>query len=299
MKDIYPVYSSTNNELLAIFHDIAGYSKTQYIVLLKLLGLPCLDLLIVTKFSAETRSKIRAFAQDLQIDSFLLRHDKNPEYPPYPRGGYIVGLNEVEYECEKYFSQNRIVMLMEPYSPYDNLRNVSILIYKEYLTFEVAGPGFDVSDLQRGDMTPHEELIFLNTVEYQERLDCISHSVISDGDYRRGVAQRYLKIGHRLVDLGLEKNSSNMCDLVRIAKSYLLKHNFMLLLENEMQYSAIDYRLLKQIYEHIYMFECQVWHYIPNLTYPFVLSSSVLNRSKRLIFWDVVQPVKKYQMSPR
>jgi hypothetical protein len=272
-----------------------GYNKTKSIILLKLLYLPTLDFIIISKWNQEIKKRIEVFSKIIKSNQFLLRHDKCPERPPYPRGGYIVNIDNIEFECKNYFKQNRIVLLLEPYSPYDNLYNINILYDKESIIFEVLGPGFDISDLQRGDQSPHEILYFFNSKEYDHRIMPYSHAVISNEDYRESVKKRYQKIGFRLIEHGLIKNNKKK-NLMFSAKQYLINNGFKLLPENEHQYKKISIVIVKQLYQYVYNLESEINHFYNNVRFPFVVSSTLINKSKSLTFWDMVFPLNKYNI---
>jgi hypothetical protein len=87
----------------------------------------------------------------------LIRHDKRPETPPYPRGGFLVGQTLLQEAIDFFFALDRIVAVYEKADPLLNMHNMNFLFESEReLWVEVMGPGFDASDLQRGDLSPHE-----------------------------------------------------------------------------------------------------------------------------------------------
>jgi len=295
MKSIYNVFSYSKNDLKLLFNEMASYNKIRSIILLKLLGIPVLDFVIVTKWDNSAIANINKFAKKIKSKSFLLRHDKAPEVPIHPRGGYIVKYDDLESECNKYFVQNRVVLLLEPFSPYDNVYNVNILYERDRLVFEILGKGFDASDIQRGDTLLHESFEFLNSESYQEDLIPISHNVISEQYYRKTIEQRYKKIGRRLIDFGLISNCTDDSCLIEQVKHYLIKNNFNLLLENEQSYSKILMNNIKTIYDYIFDLDRQMRQFYTNVKLPFVISMSMFNKPRRINFWDIVFPSLKYK----
>lgn len=296
MKDIYDVYSYSKDELRTLFHEMEGYNKVKSILLLKLLDFPVLDFVIVTKWSEKTRNGLQNFAGKICSNSFLLRHDKSPEQYSYPRGGYVINYDKLEAECNKFFSLNRLVMLLEPFSPYDNNFNINILYDRDNIIFEILGPGFDASDLQRGDISPHEIFEFINNDEYDKKMRPTVHHIISTHDYQCTVKQRYIKIGKRLIDLGLLSQGDNDSHIIKITKDYLSENNFNLLLRNEKYYTKISMNTIRDIYDYIYNLDIKIKLYYNNICFPFVVSLSMLNKTKKLNFWDIVFADTKYTL---
>src|SRR5215218_7889070 len=115
MKSSYPLVADRDQILRAV-DDLSGFNKTVSILYLGLSGLPILDGIIITRLDDESRNAVMQFVQDHGFSSLLLRQDKNPESPPYPMGGYLVPVERLFDEAEKFFSMGRIVVYMEPYS---------------------------------------------------------------------------------------------------------------------------------------------------------------------------------------
>src|SRR5207253_7438575 len=68
------------------------------------------------------------------------------------------------------FRQNRIVAVYEPADPLLNSYNLNLLFESPTkVCVEVLGPGFDASDLQRGDLSPHQVFSILLSQRSEER----------------------------------------------------------------------------------------------------------------------------------
>jgi hypothetical protein len=63
----------------------------------------------------------------------------------------------IDKVIDYYLGLDRIVGLFEPADPLENGYNINVLFQNASDVWaEITGPGFDASDLQRGDISPHE-----------------------------------------------------------------------------------------------------------------------------------------------
>lgn len=306
MKSYYVIDDSTT-DFDRVVADLDGYWKFLSIVYLRKLGLPVLDGVIVTKWNNTVYKTIMNFCRNNGWRAILLRHDKKPERPPYPMGGYLVSLEDIQNESLKYLELGRIVFLMEPCSPFDNSYNVNLLFQNDKtIVLEAVGPGFDASDLQRGYTTPHEriqikrEMTKTGTVPAQSSFEQIVKRtyIVDQKTYQNSVRERYLKIGRRLQNLGkisVKKSEISENELVGIAKSYLKDNGHRMLLLNENIYKPIPIHSLYEIYSYIHSFPEMIEQNV-NCGMPFVVSSSYVNEGAKLVFWDIVWPQLKYEV---
>ncbi|MCJ7633142.1 hypothetical protein MUP77_12220 [Candidatus Bathyarchaeota archaeon] len=306
MKSYYIVDEATV-DLDRIIIDLDGYWKFQSILYLKKLGLPVLDGIIATRWNDEVHSAIINFCRHNGWDALLLRHDKKPERPPYPMGGYLVPLEEIQKEASKYFEIGRILFLLEPCSSFDNSYNINALFENDHgLLLEIVGPGFDAGDLQRGYMTPHEMIQIDRTMlktgipASQSTFEQIIKRTIlaNQRSYENSVRQRYLKIAKRLKDLGktsFGEQETREDDLITMAKKYLQDNGYPVLSLNETNYTPIPIDYFYEICSHIYNLPERLQHYV-NHGLPFVVSSSYVKKGTKLVFWDIVWPKLKYSL---
>lgn len=286
--------------------DLKGYWKFLSILYLKKVGLPVLNGIILTKLSDEGFEALLTYCEKNKWNSILLRHDKNPEKPPYPMGGYLVPLADIKTELPKYFKAGRIVFLMEPVSPFDNSYNVNSLFENDgSLLLEIVGPGFDASDLQRGQMSPHErieiqkEFVNITSTPSSLKEDFVKRTFIIDQNaYQRTVKQRYLKIAKRLQELGKISLGAHEIDddeRIILAKSYLNDNGHQMLILNEKIYKPIPIDNLYQVYSYIQNLQEKLKGF-PSFGLSFVVSASFVQQGKNLVFWDVVWPKLKYSL---
>jgi hypothetical protein len=148
---------SDRNALDAALSDLRGYWKFWSSCLLQTAALPTLRGLIITRRTRSLKQDIRRFLEEIDEVTALFRHDRKREAPPYPRGGFLVPEELIDKVVDYYLGLDRIVALFEPADPLRNGYNINVLFQSELeIWAEITGPGFDASDLQRGDLSPHE-----------------------------------------------------------------------------------------------------------------------------------------------
>jgi hypothetical protein len=145
------------NEPESALRGLQGYWKLWSACLFQSVSLPTLRGMILTRVYHDLENEVHRFLRNVGATSALIRHDRHVERPPYPRGGFVVPKSLLYEVLVFFFRQNRIVAVYEPANPLLNSYNLNLLFESATdVWVEVLGPGFDASDLQRGDLTPHE-----------------------------------------------------------------------------------------------------------------------------------------------
>jgi hypothetical protein len=126
LKDYYEI-SDDVAKLDEAINDLDGYWKTLSMLYLKKLKLPTLNGIILTKWNEDVHLAVIDFCKKYGYDTLLLRSDKNPEKPPYPRGGYLVKIDEIKAEALKFFKLGRMLILLEP--------SILMITYTAYLLY--------------------------------------------------------------------------------------------------------------------------------------------------------------------
>jgi hypothetical protein len=296
------ILTKENIENLRRFFKTDGYYKTKGMICLKMLNLPSLDGIIITKWSEKTRRELCDYLGKKNLKEVVVRTDAKYEMGKAPRGGCLVGISNIEEEIKKCLNEGRIVILLEPRNRFDNLYGINILfdsiLFPRNIYLEVVGPGFDVSDITRGDITSHER-IKLPRIEFLDSLEIkyfdVQREIIKQEEYRKTVHSRLLKIG-RMVSKTLQLNVSNEEELIKIARHYLICTNNKLLLDHENEYSPIPFKYLKEIYDKIKFLPRKLLEINTNFTEPFVVSLSIFNKTNEIIFWDIQMMRLKYSI---
>jgi len=297
--------SPNEPDLANILADLEGYAKTESIVHLMMESIPTLEGLVLTTWDEHVEQFVRGYVNERGWPGTLLRHDRRLEVWPYPEGGFVVNAKDIARVVQSYLADGRIVLLLEPYSPYDNGYNVSLLFNPDdTIVLEVAGPGFDASDLQRGRISPHEilrtdkrALRDWNTNSTGKVRDYFQTlSVIDPADYDRSVTSRLEKVAQKLNNRGEIFGMRPSKRKVSTAKvqQLLLTGGFDMLDRHKQKYTPIPSSKLEILVPFLLKIPSHLsrrWAY----EQPYVVASSFVQKGSRLVFWDVVRPRLKYR----
>jgi hypothetical protein len=266
------------------------FPKTRSWLALHELGLPTLPGIIVRRWSDEASVVVHQFFSRRNFDQVLLRSDKAPETPPYPRGGFLVDLRHVAAEVELFLRAGRIVWLLEPASPYSDRYSVNASVVDESVQYEIVGPGFDASDLKRGDISPHERLE-VSIWDRVSRQSIRHHFTVTPNSYVNSRRRRMEKIGEFLQATGRQRSDMPPTQAARRELASLKQT----LLLTATEYSPIALRHLTRIHEACISLAVN----LPEIGLPerpFIVSASFLGDEMRLVFWDIVWPQSKYSL---
>lgn len=265
--------------------------------LLSTSGLPTLRGGVFTRLNSEIGGYLNSLLDEVNSTVALIRHDKHPEAPGHPRGGFLVGRELLQEVIEFFFDQDRIVAVYEMADPLLNGHNLSLLFESNSeVWIEVVGPGFDASDLQRGDVSPHETFSVRLSAE-REIAELILSQRIDQKDYEESVRIRRSKIKTKLassptpelawrirenlaipddVDAHLERIDSPLCRLqtYRPIPETLVQDTIRRIIES---------RVIER-----YCAET-------GAQFPLVISTSLVNRGSKQVFWDIVSPALKFE----
>jgi hypothetical protein len=196
-----------------------------------------------------------------------------------------------------FFDLGRIVAVYEPADPLLNLHNMSVLFESDReASVEVVGPGFDASDLQRGDLSPHESFsVRISPGGTISDLKLVSR--VDQAAYQESVAQRKDKIRKKL-------ESAPSPDLARRIRENLgfpddleahLRQIGSALCESQ-SYLPVSKDLIQNTVSEI-IGSGVIGRYLTSTEadFPLVFSSSLVNRGEKQVFWDIVSPKLKFE----
>jgi hypothetical protein len=186
----------------AALRELRDYRKLWSACLMQSVGLEPPASIIVTRDIENATLVVGAFGSRIGVTDFLLRHDKIGETPDSPRGGFIVSQRQLPTVLERFFVQGRIVAVYEPLDPMRNGYNISVVFYGEGEgVAEVVGPGFDASDLQRGDISPHESFAVHLHESGTASVGVRQMQCVSTSRYAESAAQRRLKLKKKAAEV--------------------------------------------------------------------------------------------------
>jgi hypothetical protein len=186
-SDFYEL-SRHSSDLDAIEAAFPHYLKLRSICWLLRLGIRSPEGIVVANDSELTITAAIDYARSRDWTQFLVRHDSPSGRSRAIQGGFLVGIEELESWVAR-FVHGGICILLEPFDAIQNGYNLSCLIDQTAAFVEIAGPGFDASDLQRGEIQPHEiRSINLRTRAFGPP------TIIGDDAYKQSVIEREQKV---------------------------------------------------------------------------------------------------------
>ena len=237
------------------------------------------------------------FMQKVGSDIVLIRHDKHPETPPHPRGGFLVGQAMLPETLEYFFELKRIVAVYEPSDPLLNGHNLNLMFENDrQISIEVVGPGFDASDLQRGDLSPHESF----SASFSSDGGLLEIKLIGRVDqkaYEESIRARKEKVRQKL----------NLSPAPSLARKILADLKIPEDLDTHLQqvgsplYNSRNYQpvaeglLESTINRIISSGVVGVYLSLTSAKFPLVFSTSLVNKGAKQFFWDIVSPALKFE----
>jgi len=300
---IVDIAQQTTKSVASLLREFAGFNKLESILLFKALSLPTLDAIVLTDFNNETFEVLR---DRYPNKSFIIRTDKREEAKDLPRGGYKSSTENLDLYLPKLIEDGRIIILLAmPLSRYDHIYSMNLLFDYSKIKIEIVGKGFDMSDLNRGDVSPHEILEIPLNYNYKHDLwdiydfmplNIISFRrfLISQEDYRKSVKRRLCKIGKGLTK-GEKNDKLPIEEAIISARSYLEAQGKTIILEDNEDYKPIPFALLHDIVKLVYYLPLEILSFNKPLE-EFCLSCGVYFTGQ-IVFWDIVWPSIKFKLT--
>ena len=266
------------------------------------LGLPVLSGVIVSDWSEASADAVRRFARAHTFSHLLLRIDKQNERWTRRRGGYLVALPQLPSTVRELRREGRIAVLLEPASPYADqysLAGVSVPD-EQKLIVEVVGPGFDASDILRGDLEAHErwELGFESGVGGRTNPTRGANRIhlTTAEKYAESVQGRLAKIGARIRNPAfpdaLLRAESDTIQLRETANAFLKASHQTALLRHANAYVPIPQKHLLSFARYVETLLLGLGAYGIHLGSSSFAASVIPRRG--LVFWDFF-PARKQE----
>lgn len=138
-----------------------GHAKWTTPCLLRAVGLRTLNACYIPPGidRSEVCCAAHQFAKKYNVDRLLVRSDGGSEIGQYYRGGHSLAVMDATAIASRLHESGRAVLFMEPTNRFINQLSVNLLATRPgTLVIEVLGPGYDVSDLNRGGIRPQVTL---------------------------------------------------------------------------------------------------------------------------------------------
>jgi hypothetical protein len=266
---------------------------------MRALQVPVLDGIMLDEWTPEALTTCSSLWAEWDVNEVLLRLDKKGTRWTKRRGGYLIRTTEVPDIVRELCRDDTLTVLLEPKDPLCDLYSLAGVVDPALgaISVEVVGPGFDASDLMRGDVLVHEtfELFVADMYDEKALIKIKDHHVISPEDYERSRGQRLAKIGARLINRDrpelLLRDDSQRLRLVRHAEEFLKQTKNDLLAEHRTEYASVPIDILNSFVRGISRTYKGLQMYDVNLSVA-CFSASVVDRG--LVFWDYFLPPNEY-----
>jgi hypothetical protein len=254
------------------------YPKVFTWLLLHAAELPALPGIVVSRWDRAVDEAVARFGTRFG-GRLLVRSDAAQETARAPRGGFVLAVEEAEQATRALLDLGRVVFLLEPASPFDDLYSVMLEPVRGWHEWylEVVGPGFDASDLKRGDVTPHEQI----------------HLVVTDD----GISVRDRRVATDAVQSAVRAIRCRKIAGVLGCDEGSVEHE----LQRRGETMFVDVRAYPAIPEQLLRMSIGYATRLPSAFHRHGLddrgvsiSLSFLGRSARPVFWDIVMPRLKY-----
>jgi len=272
------------------------YRKVQGMLECSALSLPTLPGIFVDP-SVASADDAAAAARCIDPRSWLVRHDRARENGRYHQGGYVVDEKALPSELAWYASLGRVVVLLAPADPLDNLWSAAATVSSDGAALaEIVGPGFDASDLNRGNVSPMEWHHFQLNADGDARL--VRSEVASNTDYARAKAVRIRKVALKYV---LNRRTFDVDDIDdATARTVLANHACwakpqVRRLLDESSYEQAPARFIEQVREFVSVVSSLVVERAGASLLAF--SASQVGNGRETVVWDIVRPLRKYDLA--
>jgi hypothetical protein len=260
------------------------------------LGFPTLRGVIVTRWSADAEALVSRFLEDIGQSELTVRSDTLQERGDYPPGGDVIPLNELPAALAFYLRLGRVVFLLEPRSRFEDLYSLSVgYLDASELLVEAVGPGFDASDLNRGETSPHEWWRLGLGEGLGARV--IEHGQLSDREYRSSWKARVDKVA-RLAETQRARYGALGQQTRSWAIEWLRANGHTLLIGSERGYRPIPDELLATVLKDCEMLPSKL-RMVDLPADSFVVSMSFFGLQAEPIYWDITWPRLKFDLGRR
>lgn len=232
---------------------------------------------------------IMDFANRLSENKILIRTDGGKEKGAYPRGGNSLVIEQALETIPKILSANRAVILMSPTNRFTNKLSANFYLdCSGAFHIEVLGPGFDVSDLNRGLVNP-EISIAVENICWEDYEQPSPFSIKYETNHVNQLRkQRLIRIGNELL-LAIGVHSSQQSPET-FAEEWLVRNGYIGLFEE--QRPTISFDKIREWHENAFILGSMYRHKIK--WNDLVISTSDLGDEKGLTFWDIANPQEKF-----
>ncbi|ABD09183.1 hypothetical protein RPB_4500 [Rhodopseudomonas palustris HaA2] len=273
------------------------YPKWNTMCLLRSLGGTTLNAVLldpdqIIPSTPGVRGVLQHFSQVIGNSRVMIRTDRRKENASYVRGGNSYSLDQAAEYTTQLLTAGRGVIALEPTNRLTNLTTINLGVDGDGCwRAEILGPGFDASDLQRGDTIPEFVCYGLpmHPAQYSHiRAHNFSIEVLSTVSMEERTKSRLHSICQNVLpSFGADFRGS--ADSEARTRTWLLQHGYTSALRP--RFASFPFNAFKRVFEMGQL----VFQYRFNRqkTSAFVLSSGIL-ADYRLVYWDIADASNKW-----
>lgn len=289
--------SSLNPDALWTEFEVGQYPKWSTACLLRSLDIPVLDALFVAPSTSPSVAceAAREFASLHSQERVLIRTDGGVESGDYIRGGNSPTIEQATDIIPSVIAKDRALVLTIPTNRFDNRLAVNLGLDGDgKFRIEVAGPGFDVSDLNRGLITPEviAHVAGVDWFDFRKPSYPFCSIEYPDVDPQQRRKRRLRRTAQELLPrFGVTQASDDERSPVLWAKEWLERNGNTGLFEKPRpDLSFLD---VCRLYETAFMIGIAYrtksrWSHLS-------VSLSDLGDPHGVVYWDVVNPSRKFK----
>lgn len=242
---------------VSIYDNYSQYKRVTSIARLAARGLPVLEGFVTRTLNEEVLNYLEYWMRERCMERLTLLFDGT-------KTGDLTGLIAANPTLEEvqhmgYLLHDSVVaIIMEGNDQFQQGHSVLTSFSEDHILCEVVGPGFEVNDLARGHISPHERFVFRrkdrNDESYRDLgpTDLIDHFFMEEEAYRQSVKIRFSKI-HDMISKGPGHavSISFLTQAQRQCVQALLEDRSSKLLKHRSRYTPINYERLRELYGYI------------------------------------------------
>jgi hypothetical protein len=245
------------DDYVSIYHKYIEYKKVTNIATLAARGLPVLQGFVTRTINEEVSRYLEFWMRVRGMQRLTLLFDSTQTVDLKGLMAATPALEEFQHMG--YLLHDTVVaIIMEEHDQFQQSYSVLTSFSEDHIMCEIVGPGFEVNDLTRGNISPHERLLFRrkgrNDDNYRDlgQGDLIAHFVTKQEAYRQSVKLRYSKIHNMTCKRPGEavQISPLTQEQIRDVEAFLAQRGSTLLNHRD-NYIPINYEKLRELYGYI------------------------------------------------
>lgn len=245
----------TNN--VAIHARYSAYKKVMSIARLSMLGLPILEGFVTKSISDEVLEYLKYWMRERRMERLTVRFDSTQPGGLKRRMRSNMTVEELR-QIRDLVRDGVVAVIMEESDRLQQSYGVLTAFAEDCLICEVVGPGYDVDELMRGQIMPHERFVFrrkdISDDNYRDLgpTDVILHSIIASEAYVQSEEYRCGKVSEIMGrEPGDLEQESILSEQLRLNVEPVVEQRVTTILYHKDNYIPLSYAKLHELYGYI------------------------------------------------